>query len=125
DSKWFKLSSGEAREDNWVNNFNKLRRLVLLLTRYYEDILGLPAKKLESPDPRAIAKDGNLVETMKLYSLIVTLAVNHVNKAAYIEKITHLNAKSQQGLMFSIERVMNRLGETTVEAPPKKSSSIN
>ncbi|CAI2173793.1 3017_t:CDS:10, partial [Funneliformis geosporum] len=119
DPKWFKLSSGEAREDNWVNNFNKLRRLVLLLTRYYEEILGLPSQKLESPDTRAIAKDGNLDETMKLYSLIVTLAVNHSNKAVYIEKITHLNAKSQEGLMYSIERVMKRLGESTVEAAPK------
>ncbi|CAI2185118.1 17317_t:CDS:2 [Funneliformis geosporum] len=62
--KWFKLSSGEAREDNWVNNFNKLRRLFLLLTRYYEEILGFSSRKL----------------------------------------------------------VMKRLGESTVEAPPKMNS---
>ncbi|CAG8673719.1 9857_t:CDS:1, partial [Funneliformis mosseae] len=54
DSKWFKLSFGEVWEDNWVNNYKRLRRLVLLLVRYYEEILGFRANRLEILVPRYI-----------------------------------------------------------------------
>ncbi|CAI2186485.1 19695_t:CDS:2 [Funneliformis geosporum] len=84
--KWFKLSSGEAREDNWVNNFNKLRRLFLLLTH-------------------------------ELYSLIVTLTVNNANKETNLEKNYTIKRNFARGV-----EVMKRLGESTVEAPPKMNS---
>ncbi|GBB98443.1 hypothetical protein RclHR1_03230001 [Rhizophagus clarus] len=122
DPKWFKQHS-QSNDDNWVMKVSKLRRLHSLLTRYYEENLGLPAiKNLELPNFNAIAKENNLVETMKIYSLIVTLAVTYKDKAEQITKIQNLNPKSQQGLMLTIEGVMKRLGEPIVEGPPKKSS---
>jgi protein HOOK3 len=104
DPKWFKLQSSDS--DNWVTKINKLKRLHLLLTRYYEENLGLAAiKNLEVPNFNDIVKENNLVETMKLYSLIVTLAVTYKDKAEQITKIQNLNPKSQQGLMLTIEGV--------------------
>ncbi len=104
DPKYFKFP-GFSGEDNWVNNSNKLTRLNLLLRRYYEEILQYSIKNIDFPDTRLMAKEGDLVETMKMCSLIVTLAVNHANKAEYIEKITNLSESSQKGLMSSIERL--------------------
>ncbi|CAB4379078.1 unnamed protein product [Rhizophagus irregularis] len=122
DPKWFKLLS-RSNDDNWVMKINKLKKLHLLLTRYYEENLGYTnIKNLEAPNFNAIAKENNLVETMKLYSLIVTLAVTYKDKAGQITKIQHLSPKSQQGLMLTIEGVMNKLGEPISEGPPRKSS---
>lgn len=105
DPKWFKLLS-RSNDDNWVMKINKLKKLHLLLTRYYEENLGYTnIKNLEAPNFNAIAKENNLVETMKLYSLIVTLAVTYKDKAGQITKIQHLSPKSQQGLMLTIEGV--------------------
>jgi protein HOOK3 len=124
DPKWFKqLSRSEGSEDNnWVIKFNKLKKLHLLLTRYYEELGLSTIKNIEIPNFNAIAKDNDLVETMKLCSLIVTLAVTYADKAEQITKIQSLSPKSQQGLMLTIEGVMKRLGEPIVEGPPKKSS---
>uniref|UniRef100_A0A1D1XD97 Protein Hook n=1 Tax=Anthurium amnicola TaxID=1678845 RepID=A0A1D1XD97_9ARAE len=122
DSKWFKQLS-RSEDNNWVIRLNKLKKLHLLLTRYYEENLGLSAiKNIEAPNFNAITKDHDVEETMKLCSLIVTLAVTYVNKAEQITKIQSLSPKSQQGLMLTIEGVMKRLGEPIVEGPPKKSS---
>jgi protein HOOK3 len=105
DSKWFKQLSHVEDKDKRMLKFSKLKKLHLLLTRYYEDILGLSTKNIDTPNLNAIAKDDDLDETMKLCSLIVTLAVTYNNKAEYIEKIQSLNPVSQQGLMLSIEGV--------------------
>ncbi|RIA88777.1 hook-related protein family [Glomus cerebriforme] len=122
DPKWFKQLS-RSEEDNWVIKLNKLKKLHLLLTRYYEENLGLPdIKNIEVPNFHSIAKESDLVETMKLCSLIVTLAVTYVDKAKHIEKIQNLGPKSQQGLMLTIEGVMKRLGDPIIEAPPRKST---
>ena len=105
DSKWFKQLT-RSEDNKWVTKFNKLIKLHLLLTRYYEENLGLSAiRNVEVPNFNVIAKDSDLVETMKLCSLIVTLAVTYVNKAEQITKIQSLSPKSQQGLMLTIERV--------------------
>ncbi|CAG8544721.1 12583_t:CDS:10, partial [Rhizophagus irregularis] len=124
DPKWFKLLS-RSNDDNWVMKINKLKKLHLLLTRYYEENLGYTnIKNLEAPNFNAIAKENNLVETMKLYSLIVTLAVTYKDKAGQITKIQHLSPKSQQGLMLTIEGVMNKLGEPISEGPPRKEGEL-
>ena len=85
--------------------FTKLKRLYTFLTRYYDEKLGLSTSNIDAPNLNAIAKDGDVDETMKLCSLIVTLAVTYPQKAKYIEKIQGLTPISQQGLMLSIERV--------------------
>jgi protein HOOK3 len=85
--------------------YSKLKRLYTFLIRYYEENLALSTKNIDAPNLNAIAKDGDVDETMKLCSLIVTLAVTYSNKAEYIEKIQGLNPISQQGLMLSIEGV--------------------
>jgi protein HOOK3 len=109
DSKWFKQLS-RSNEDNWVIKYGKLKKLHLLLTRYYEENLRLSTiKSFETPNLNAIAKDGNFVETMKLCSLIVTLAVTYEKKAEHIEKIQNLGSKSQQGLMLTIDGVCYKL----------------
>ena len=104
DPIWFKQLS-RVEEDKRMLKFSKLKKLHLLLIRYYEEILGLSTQNIGVPNLNAIAKDGDLDETMKLCSLIVTLAVTYSNKAEYIEKIQSLTPVSQQGLMLSIEGV--------------------
>ncbi|CAG8608544.1 1048_t:CDS:10 [Acaulospora morrowiae] len=118
DPKWFKLTTDnyENREENWVKKFNKLKRLYPLLTRYYEEILELSTKNIEVPNLNSIARDGDLDETMKLCSLVLTLAVRSSNNKIYIEKIQSLSPKSQEGLKVSIERVMIKLEEPTVQS---------
>ncbi|CAG8512807.1 4035_t:CDS:10 [Diversispora eburnea] len=115
DPKWFKMANDIPRENNWVQIFNKLKRLYPFIKKYYEDVLGLSFNNVESPNLNSIAKDGDINETLKLCSLVLTLAVRSSQNEVYIEKILSLGQKSQKGLMESIENVMNRLGESTVQ----------
>ncbi|CAG8443306.1 7674_t:CDS:10 [Acaulospora colombiana] len=99
DQNWFKLVTHvpENRKENWFVKYDKLKRLYTLLTRYYEEILGLPAKNIESPNLKVIAKDEDFDEIVKLYSLVLTLAIRSSNNVIYIEKIQSLSQKSQEG----------------------------
>ncbi|RHZ64637.1 hypothetical protein Glove_321g46 [Diversispora epigaea] len=115
DPKWFKMANDVPRENNWVQIFNKLKRLYPFIKKYYEDVLGLSFNNVESPNLNSIAKDGDINETLKLCSLVLTLAVQSSQNEVYIEKILSLGQKSQKGLMESIEKVMKRLGESTVQ----------
>lgn len=109
DPKGFKMTNEVPRENNWVQVFNKLKRLYPFLKKYYEDVLGISFDNVDTPNLNAIAKDGDINETLKLWSLVLTLAVKSTNNAVYIEKILSLSQKSQEGLMESIERVFSFL----------------
>ncbi|CAG8643896.1 18616_t:CDS:10 [Acaulospora morrowiae] len=117
DPAWFKLTT-DTCEGSWPIKFNELKKLHQLLIQYCEEILGLSAKNIEMPNLIAIAKDGDSNETMKLCSLVLTVAVSSSNKAAYIEKINSLSQKSKEKLMLSIESVMNRLGTSQPQRKP-------
>ncbi|CAG8492501.1 10463_t:CDS:10 [Scutellospora calospora] len=120
DNKWFKFSNDNNREDNYLAKVKKLQQLYPRLTHYYQEVLGFPVVNLDQPNLLHIAKDGSLDETIKLWSMILTLAVRSDKNAVYIEKIQSLSPTSQQGLMVSIERVMSRLGELTVQQPVRQ-----
>ncbi|KAF0432304.1 hook-domain-containing protein [Gigaspora margarita] len=114
DNKFFKLTN-DTRENSWVQRLKKLEQMHQLIMHYYETVLGVPTMNLDAPNLKSIARDGNLEETIKLWSLILTLAVRSTNNDVYIEKIQSLTPQSQQGLMVSIERIMSRLGDPTVQ----------
>ncbi|CAJ0750862.1 13079_t:CDS:10 [Entrophospora sp. SA101] len=122
DPKWFKLQRLDAREENWVIKFNRLKRMYMLLTRYYEEVLGLSTNNLEKINLTSLVRDGDVNETTKLCSLVVTMAVRHPNNAVYIEKIQTMSPKSQEGLMVAIESIMKRLGDPAVPTPDKQAS---
>ncbi|CAG8523789.1 30777_t:CDS:10 [Gigaspora margarita] len=103
DNKFFKLTN-DTRENSWVQRLKKLEQMHQLIMHYYETVLGVPTMNLDAPNLKSIARDGNLEETIKLWSLILTLAVRSTNNDVYIEKIQSLTPQSQQGLMVSIER---------------------
>ncbi|KAG9304071.1 hypothetical protein G9A89_005981 [Geosiphon pyriformis] len=123
DPKWFKTLRAETREDNWVLKLTKLKKLYTLIQRYYEEVTGYSTKNIDAPNLNLIAKESDVKETMKLCSLIVTLAVQSPNRAAYIEKIQLLTAESQKGLMVAIERVMQKLEANTQEQLTKQPTS--
>ncbi|CAG8445543.1 13334_t:CDS:10 [Dentiscutata erythropus] len=114
DNKFFKLSN-DTRENSWNQRFKKLQQMYQLIIHYYDTVLGIPTLNVDAPDLKSIAREGNLEEAIKLWSLILTMAVRSPNNDVYIEKIQSLNPQSQQGLMVSIERIMTRLGEPTVQ----------
>ncbi|CAG8690009.1 13257_t:CDS:10 [Cetraspora pellucida] len=124
DNKFFKLSN-DTRENSWVQRVNKLDQIYQLLIHYYQAVLQLSTVNIDAPNLKSIARDGNLEETIKLWLLILTLAVRSANNDVYIEKILTLNPQYQQGLMVSIERVMSRLGEPTVRSSPITENESN
>ncbi|RIB03476.1 hook-related protein family [Gigaspora rosea] len=107
--------SNDSRENSWVHRHKKLEQMYQLIMHYYETVLGVSTMNVDAPNLKSIARDGNLEETIKLWSLILTLAVRSTNNDVYIEKIQSLTPQSQQGLMVSIERIMSRLGDPTVQ----------
>ncbi|RUS13083.1 hook-related protein family, partial [Endogone sp. FLAS-F59071] len=120
DPKWFKLIRSADVGDNWVLKFNNLKKLYKLVTRFYEEILGQSTDNLLAPNLNAIAKESDVVETLKLCQMVIALAVQCENNQIYIEKIQTLSPALQHALMLSIEQVMTRIngGDVQQQASP-------
>ncbi|KAI9595395.1 HOOK protein-domain-containing protein [Syncephalis fuscata] len=120
DPKWFKTSKPTEINGNWVLTFNNLKKIYKVLTRYYEEILGFPAGfpagALAVPNLNAIAKENDLVELVKLFQLIIAMAVQCGRNQVYIEKIQSLSQESQHALMVTIEEVMSSLASENADA---------
>ncbi|TPX54803.1 hypothetical protein PhCBS80983_g05745 [Powellomyces hirtus] len=109
DPQWFKASRGGDYDDNWVMKFNGLKKLYKLLMGYYQEVLGQNTAGLEIPNLTLIARDADVVETLKLAQLVIALAVQCENNQRYVLKIQALDQTSQHALMLAIETVMGRL----------------
>jgi hypothetical protein len=90
-----------------VLKFNNLKKLNILVTRYYEEVLGQQefSEKIPSINLTAIAKDADVDEILKLCQLVIVIAVLNDNNSIYIEKMQSLSQSSQHALMVCIEQV--------------------
>ncbi|KAI8325236.1 hypothetical protein GQ54DRAFT_270000 [Martensiomyces pterosporus] len=118
DRQWFKSIRSMDIGDNWILNYNNLKKLYRLVTQYYEEVLGYPATHLEEPNLSAIAKNDDTGELLKLCHLILTLAVQCEKNQVYIGKIMSLGEDDQRSLMVSIESVLAQLGSVEADSDP-------
>ncbi|KAJ1964265.1 hypothetical protein GGI12_001534 [Dipsacomyces acuminosporus] len=118
DRQWFKSIRSMDIGDNWILNYNNLKKLYRLVTQYYEEVLGYPATHLEEPNLSAIAKNDDIDELLKLCHLILTLAVQCEKNQVYIGKIMSLGEDDQRSLMVSIESVLAQLGSVEADSDP-------
>ncbi|KAF9586578.1 hypothetical protein BGW38_001823 [Lunasporangiospora selenospora] len=109
DPKWFKLIRSADMGDNWVHKYNNLKKLHKLITRYLEEKLGQSLSRLDPANLNAIAKDGDVVEVLKLCELVIAVAVQCERNQQYIGKIQTLPQASQHALMLSLEQVIEAL----------------
>ncbi|KAI9358583.1 hypothetical protein DFJ73DRAFT_757870 [Zopfochytrium polystomum] len=123
DGQWFKPVRSMDSGDNWVLKFNNLKRIYKLLTGYYEEVLGQNTSGLDVPNLTSIARDSDVLEIVKLMSLIIALAVQCEQNQKYIQQIQLLDAAAQHVLMVTIEQVMTRLGEARVAESPTSAIS--
>lgn len=111
DSDYFRQSSRPSAQpsDNWVLRFGALKRLYRLITQYFADVLQKPTSELDVPDLQAMAKDGNLTETLAMCRLTIAIGVQCEKNKEFIGKIQGLNESNQHFLMKAIEQVMARI----------------
>ncbi|KAG0228858.1 hypothetical protein BGW41_003253 [Actinomortierella wolfii] len=109
DAKWFKSIRSADMGDNWVHKYNNLKKLYKLVTRYIEERLGQTVASLEPPNLNAIAKDGDIVETLKLCALLIAVTVQCERNTIYIQRIQTLPQETQAALMFSLEQTIEAL----------------
>ncbi|KAI0057107.1 HOOK-domain-containing protein [Artomyces pyxidatus] len=107
DAEYFRQPSRPSAQpsDNWVLRFSALKRVYRLMTQYFSDILHQPTSALEVPDLQAIAKDHNILATLLLCRLTITIAVQCERNKDFIEKIQGLSEVDQHHLMKAIEQV--------------------
>ncbi|KAG0326064.1 hypothetical protein BGZ99_010203 [Dissophora globulifera] len=109
DPKWFKLIRSADMGDNWVHKYNNLKKLHKLVTRYLEEKLSQSVANLDPPNLNAIAKDGDVIETLKLCELVIAVAVQCDRNQYYIQKIQTLPQTVQRTLMLSLESIIEAL----------------
>ncbi|KAI8062795.1 HOOK protein-domain-containing protein [Gilbertella persicaria] len=106
DYKWFKLIRSADVGDNWVLKINNLKKLYKLISRYYEEKLGVSFSKLPEINLNAIAKDSDPHEIIQLCKYVLYIAVCCPDNSQYIQNITQLSNASQENLMFFIDEIM-------------------
>ncbi|KAF8926930.1 hypothetical protein BGZ58_010754, partial [Dissophora ornata] len=109
DPKWFKLIRSADMGDNWVHKYNNLKKLHKLVTRYLEEKLSQSLVNIDPPNLNAIAKDGDVVEVLKLCELMIAVAVQCDRNQYYIQKIQTLPQSAQHTLMLSLETIIETL----------------
>lgn len=104
--------------DNWVLKINNLKKLYKLVSRYYEEVLGLDFHKTPDVNLNAIAKDSDVRETLKLCKLVLCIAVLCSDNERYIQKIQSMPQESQQILMIFIDEIIKNTGGGQEEEDP-------
>lgn len=87
---------------------NNLKRIYKLITSYFEEHLGLKADGIDPPNLTAIAKDEQVLEIVKMVSLVIGLAVQSEKQQQVILKIQDLQEQTQHALMIIIQQVKKR-----------------
>ncbi|ORX55699.1 hypothetical protein DM01DRAFT_1286015 [Hesseltinella vesiculosa] len=105
DPVWFKLIRSADVGENWVLKINNLKKMHRMISRYYEDILGIPFERMPHVDLTAIAKDANRQEIFKLCQLVLFITVTRDNNAMVVERLQGLSEQSQRVVMLFIEEV--------------------
>ncbi|EPB83281.1 hypothetical protein HMPREF1544_09981 [Mucor circinelloides 1006PhL] len=107
DSKWFKSIRSADVGDNWVLKHNNLKKLYKVVSRYYEEILGIPFSNFPEVDLNAIAKDADTRAIVQLCKYILTSAVVGPNNSKYIPEIQLMSESDQKHLKAIIEETLN------------------
>lgn len=94
--------------DNWVLKHNNLKKLYKVVSRYYEEILGIPFSNFPEVDLNAIAKDADTRAIVQLCKYILTSAVVGPNNSKYIPEIQLMSESDQKHLKAIIEEVCFR-----------------
>ncbi|KAF1804766.1 hypothetical protein FB192DRAFT_1420299 [Mucor lusitanicus] len=107
DSKWFKSIRSADVGDNWVLKHNNLKKLCKLVSRYYEEVLGIPFSNFPEIDIAAIAKDADTRVIVQLCKYILTSAVVGPNNTKYIPEIQLMSESDQKHVKAIIEETLN------------------
>lgn len=75
------------------------------MSRYYEEILGIPFSNFPEVDLNAIAKDADTRAIVQLCKYILTSAVVGPNNSKYIPEIQLMSESDQKHLKAIIEEV--------------------
>ncbi|CAO3592643.1 unnamed protein product [Absidia cylindrospora] len=105
DSVWFKLIRSADIGENWVLKVNNLKKMYHMVSRYYEEVLGIPFDKMPKVSLTAIAKDSNIQEIFKLCQLVLFITVERENNAMVVERLQRLSEQSQRVVMDFIEQI--------------------
>ncbi|CAO3592644.1 unnamed protein product [Absidia cylindrospora] len=76
-----------------------------MVSRYYEEVLGIPFDKMPKVSLTAIAKDSNIQEIFKLCQLVLFITVERENNAMVVERLQRLSEQSQRVVMDFIEQI--------------------
>ncbi|CAO3623301.1 unnamed protein product [Cunninghamella blakesleeana] len=127
DSQWFKLIRSADIGENWVLKINNLKKMYRMISRYYEENLGIPFDRLPQVVLQEIAKDSNVEEIFKLCQLVLFITVARENNEMIVERLQKLTEQSQRVVMLHIEEI-NRIrmsASNQSHLQPTTSSSTN
>ncbi|CAO3594956.1 unnamed protein product [Absidia cylindrospora] len=126
DSVWFKLIRSADVGENWVFKVTNFQNAEMM-TRYYEEILGIPFDKMPKVNLNEIAKESNAQEIFKLCQLVLFITVERENNAVVVERLQRLTEQSQGVVMNYIEEIngirLAAAGQSHLQ-PTTSSSSI-
>ncbi|KAI8342368.1 hypothetical protein BC941DRAFT_139111 [Chlamydoabsidia padenii] len=105
DSTWFKPIPSADVGDQWLLKHSNLKRLITMISRYYEQVLGIPFDKLPQVDLTDIAKFANVQELFKLCQLVLYITVASENNALAVRRLQQLPQQSQGVVMHCIEQI--------------------
>ncbi|KAI8339876.1 hypothetical protein BC941DRAFT_236285 [Chlamydoabsidia padenii] len=126
DSVWFKLIRSADVGENWVLKINNLKKMYRMVSRYYEEVLGIPFDKMPQVDLTEIAKFSNVQEIYKLCQLVLFITVERENNAMVVQRLQRLTEQSQAVVMHYIEQVngirIAASGQSHLQPTPSSSS---
>jgi hypothetical protein len=105
DSTWFKPARSTDIGGQWLLKHSNLKRLVSTMSRYYEQILGIPFDKISRVNLTDIAKFASVQEILKLCQLVLYITVASENNAMVVQRLQQLPQQSQGVVMHCIEQV--------------------
>lgn len=83
-----------------------------MVSRYYEEVLGIPFDKMPQVDLTEIAKFSNVREIFKLCQLVLFITVERENNAMVVQRLQMLTEQSQAVVMHYIEEVIRLLSRS-------------
>ncbi|KAI8636085.1 hypothetical protein BD408DRAFT_356321 [Parasitella parasitica] len=104
--KYFKSIAMVDVGTNWVLKKNNLKKLLNLVYRYYEDVLGMLTTGFPKPDLDTIAKNSDTAGIVQLCKFILTIAVMCPNNMKYIERIQEMSPANQNHVKSFIEETL-------------------
>lgn len=111
DTAWFPPLKQENLGNNWVLKFNYLKKLVKLISSYFDEIIGKHYESLQRINLMAISKDSDPSEICKLALMVLVMAVQSPRNKVFIDKIQTMSQNDQHLLMMCIEDTISNDGD--------------